>query len=233
MRLARQAKLLSLTGGEVFQDHVLPLGQLLIGVEQLNSVDAPVLGDIDVQFFAYLNRSYLSRFSPQLDVRDVVLRVITEFHRSILRSCVLDDHGDHEPVVSALTQPLPPSPPPHPAHRIRQPLMRQLTRIIHPRRQPIPFHPLQRSPSPSAAAKNGPCNRSHIAITRAYVPGVPAMLPRGNSSARITKHPAGNNPTNSSTGRASTSGNPTSSNGEITTTFPPRVGYAAAKKVST
>ena len=55
-------------------------GQLIIGIQELNSLDCSIRSDIDVHVIAERYRRDLSDLLVNSQVRDVVLRIIAEFH---------------------------------------------------------------------------------------------------------------------------------------------------------
>ncbi len=74
--------------------------QLFVGIEQLDTVDGAVGGDVDVQLVAHANRLHLRRLLVKTQVRDVVPRVVGQLHRSHSpRAKVLHHDGDYQPVA--------------------------------------------------------------------------------------------------------------------------------------
>src|SRR6202035_3031204 len=99
----RQGKLALLPGPPVPHDeffHALR-SELLVGVQQLNAINAAIRTNVHVQFVGNGDGRDLRALSAETNIGDVELRVVSEIHWRA--SEIFNDHGDDHPATLNLS----------------------------------------------------------------------------------------------------------------------------------
>src|SRR5438132_7374296 len=85
-----------------YQAPIVGPAQLLVRVEQLDSINGTVRGKVDVHLIAQANRFYLdAHWLAQAQISDIATRIVAELHSLRLLQCleVFHDYADHQPIA--------------------------------------------------------------------------------------------------------------------------------------